>query len=327
MQVYSEQQIRAAVQLNETVIDVIEDAFTSLKKQKVAMPPIMRVDIPEHNGEIDVKTAYVPSYDAFAIKVSSGFFDNDKRGLPSGSGLMILISTETGIPLALLQDNGYLTDVRTAAAGAVCARYFAPQHFDQVAVIGAGTQARYQIKALAHVRRFRRVFVYSRSTERKEAFRREIESALNVEVVDARTPEEAVKECQVIITATPAKTPIVRGEWLQPGQHVTALGSDAEEKQELDASVLQKADRIICDVKSQAFRLGELHHARKKGVLQDDDRRVEELGDMTSGDSPGRLSEKELTVCDLTGTGVQDTAIALFARERLEKENAKEGAR
>lgn len=138
MLIFTERELKAHIGVDEPVIKAIEAAFSSLQTKEVDMPPIMRVDIPENNGEVDVKSAYIPGYDAFCIKMSSGFFDNHKRGLPSGSGMMVLISTETGIPKSVLLDNGYLTDVRTAAAGAVAAKYLAPEKIERVGVIGAG---------------------------------------------------------------------------------------------------------------------------------------------------------------------------------------------
>jgi ornithine cyclodeaminase len=147
-----EAQLRELVPLDLAAIDQIEVAFLSLATEAVAMPPILRLDLPEHRGEVDVKTAYLPRFDSFAIKVSPGFFDNPKLGLPSLNGLMLVLSAKTGLTEAVLLDNGYLTAVRTAAAGAVAARWLAKQHAPNVAVIGAGEQARLQLQARAIVR-------------------------------------------------------------------------------------------------------------------------------------------------------------------------------
>ena len=123
MLVLTEPDLRQIVRLDDSVVACVEDAFAALATKAVVMPPILRLDIAEHRGEVDVKTAYVPGLDGFAIKVSPGFFDNPKLGLPSLNGLMVLLSATTGLVEALLLDNGYLTDVRTAAAGAVAARH------------------------------------------------------------------------------------------------------------------------------------------------------------------------------------------------------------
>lgn len=121
--ILTENDLRAIIKLDLSSIDCVERAFAALATEAVAMPPILRLDIPEFRGEVDVKTAYVPGFEGFAIKVSPGFFDNPKLGLPSLNGLMILFSAKTGLVQALLLDNGYLTDIRTAAAGAVAARH------------------------------------------------------------------------------------------------------------------------------------------------------------------------------------------------------------
>jgi ornithine cyclodeaminase len=310
--IFQEREIKQHVQINQDVISVVEDAFSSLAAGKVQMPPIMRVDIPENNGEVDVKTAYIQGVDKFCIKISAGFFNNYQKGLPSGNGMMLLISAETGVPQAVLLDNGYLTDVRTAAAGAVAAKYLARENIERVGVIGAGAQARFQMMSLKQVRNFKEIHVYGPTPERLKQFAQDIEQALGVKVVIAPSVEAVVKESEVVVTTTPAKTPIIKTEWLHPGLHITAMGSDAEHKQELEATALGRADVLVCDVKSQCFRLGELHHGLEEGTitLESD---IVELGELTSGRKNGRTHDNQITICDLTGTGVQDTAIALYA--------------
>jgi ectoine utilization protein EutC len=314
--IFQERDIRQHVLLNKQAIAIVEDAFTSLADKLVEMPPIMRVDIPENNGEVDVKTAYIRGLDKFCIKISAGFFNNYQKGLPSGNGMMLLISSETGVPEAVLLDNGYLTDIRTAAAGAVAAKYLARENIERVGVIGTGAQARYQMIALKQVRDFKQIYVYGPTASKAEQFSKDIEQILGVKVVIAESAEAVVKESELVVTTTPSKKPIIKQEWMHPGLHITAMGSDAEHKQELEAGVLGKADVLVCDVKSQCFRLGELHHGLLQGSIgQESD--ILELGELTSGRKSGRTNAKQITVCDLTGTGVQDTAIAYFAYNQL----------
>ncbi|WP_026678280.1 cyclodeaminase [Fictibacillus gelatini] len=320
MLIFTEQDIKQYVQLNEKALEVVEEGFTKLAKKEVVMPPIMRVDIHDENGEVDVKTAYVKGKDKFAIKVSSGFFNNYKLGLPSGNGLMMLISTKTGMPEALLLDNGYLTDIRTAAAGAIAANYLSKETINTVGIIGAGGQARFQLRALRQVRNFGKVLVYSRTAVRATAFAKEMSEELNIEVIAAKSAEEVVKMSNTVVTTTPSKEPVIQAEWLHPGLHITAMGSDAEHKQELDVQVLARADKLVCDTKAQCMRLGELHHAVEKGAVADLSSIIE-LGQITAKEASGRDNEQQITVCDLTGTGVQDTAIALFAYDELVKHN------
>ena len=320
MIIFTEPELKQYVQLNLEAISVIEEAFTKLANNEVIMPPIMRVDIHDQNGEVDVKTAYIKGKDMFAIKVSSGFFNNYKLGLPSGNGLMMLISTKTGIPQAILLDNGYLTDVRTAAAGAIAAKYLSRENIETVGVIGAGGQARFQVRALKLVRNFKKVLVYSRSTERAKKYAEDMSAELGIEVEVADSAEMVVRNSDTVITTTPAKEPIIKAEWLHPGLHITAMGSDAEHKQELEAEVLVRADKLVCDTKAQCARLGELHHALTRGLLTSDSSIIE-LGQLTSKELIGRENDEQITVCDLTGTGVQDTAIALFAYNEMKKRN------
>ena len=314
--VLTEKELRSCVRLDQEAISAVADGFTSLASGEVTLPPIVRVDVPEHKGEVDIKTAYVRGFDSFAIKIASGFHDNYRLGLQTGSGMMIVVSAVTGYPEAVLLDNGYLTDVRTGAAGALAARYLAPKQVETAGVIGSGTQARYQMIALKQVRDFQRLMVVPDQVEQYAA---EMGSVLGVEILKAEDVETVVRNSEVVVTCTPAKEPYLKAEWLHPGLHITAMGTDAEDKQELYADALGRADLLVCDRKSQSFRLGEFHNGLEAGVLSPDDPIIE-LGDLTSGREPGRRSDEEITICDLTGVGVQDTAIARLAyRKAMEK--------
>lgn len=316
MKIFTEEEIKKIVMINSETIDVVAGAFTDLATKDVVMPPIMRVDIPENNGEVDVKTAYIPGHEMFALKVASGFFNNYKLGLPSANGLMMLVSAVTGEPKALLLDNGYLTDVRTAAAGAVAARHLAKDTVSTVGVIGAGAQAKYQMQALKKVRDFDKIIVFGPTAKRVQEYKIEMETVLGVEVEIAETPGQVIRNSEIVVTTTPAKKPVIKKEWLHPGLHITAMGSDAEHKQELDPAILKDADVYVCDVKSQCEVLGELRSAIEQGFMEKD-APVIELGQLTSGIKQGRTNQEEITVADLTGTGAQDTAIALYAFRKL----------
>jgi len=311
----TEPELRQCVGLDREVIAAVEDAFTRLASGAVTLPPIVCVDIPEHKGEVDIKTAYVRGLDSFAIKIASGFYENYRLGLPTGSGLIVVMSARTGMPEAVLLDNAYLTDVRTGAAGAVAARHLAREGIETAGVIGSGTQARYQMLALKQVRDFRRLLVYSRNPERVEAYIAEMAPRLGVEIAAAKDAETVVRGSDAVVTTTPSHEPYLKAEWLHRGLHVTAMGSDTPEKQELYADALGRADLLVCDSKAQCFRLGELHHGQEEGTLSPS-REVVELGEITSGRKSGRQNDDQVTICDLTGTGVQDTAIALLAYRR-----------
>lgn len=313
--ILTESELRQCVGMDEHALAAVAEGFSDLARGEAIVPPILRVDIPENHGEVDVKTAHIRGLDSFAIKIASGFFHNRSLGLPTGSGLMILVSAKTGFPQSILLDNGYLTDVRTGIAGAIAARHLAREKIETAGVIGAGMQARYQMRGLKLVRNFSRLVVYSLLPGEVEAYAEEMSRELGVEIVPARDYEEVVRQSEVVVTTTPAHEPYLKADWLHPGLHLTCMGSDSEEKQELDVQVFRRVDRIVCDRKSQSFRLGELHHALVAGVISEDSE-VTELGEITAGLKPGRQSETEITVCDLTGVGVQDTAIARLAYQR-----------
>lgn len=275
------------------------------------MPPVLSMAIPEANGEVDVKTAYIPGFDGFAIKVSPGFFDNPRLGLPSLNGLMILFSARTGLVEALFLDNGYLTDVRTAAAGAVAARHLAPAAVATAGVMGTGVQARLQMQAAQLVRPFRRVLVWGRDPAKAVACAADIAATLGIEARAEADPARLLAESQLVVTTTPARAPILRAAWLHPGLHVTAMGSDQGEKNEIEPQALAAADAYVCDRVSQCERLGELRSAVAAGAWS---RGVPpEFGAVVAGEVVARGSEADVTICDLTGTGAQDTAIATLA--------------
>lgn len=315
--VVTERELRQCVDLNLDALQAVADGFARLGRGEVTIPPILGLEVPEKNGAADVKAAYVSGWDSFAIKLSTRFFDNHKLGLPSGSGMMALLDSGTGRPRAILLDNGYLTTVRTALAGALAARYLAPDRVRTVGVIGAGSQARWQARALALVRNFDRVLVYSRSADRAEIFAEELPRELDVPVEAVEELEDLVRSSDVVLTTTPATEPLVQAQWLRPGMHVTAMGSDAPHKNELHPEVLRRADVLVCDLKAQCLIRGELRHAVEAGVLSEN-AEVRELGAIISGGSRGREDENQITVCDLTGVGVQDTAIARMAMERVQ---------
>lgn len=318
IKILTESDLRKLVQLDLDAVDCVEKAFAALATTDVVMPDILSMQIKPYNGEVDVKTAYVPGIDSFALKVSPGFFDNPKLGLPSTSGLMVLFSARTGMVEALLLDNGYLTDVRTAAAGAVAARHLAREDAASACVVGAGTQGRLQLKALCLVRPVTQAVIWARDASKAQKAAAELQDELGITVQASDDAEAAVSSADVVITTTPSATPVLKAEWLRPGQHVTAMGSDQEHKNELDPECLARADPYVPDRLSQTRILGELRTAIGAGLVSDD-RQFAELGAIVAGKAPGRSSDTAITVADLTGTGVQDTAIANFARSQAIK--------
>ena len=302
-------EIKKCIHLNEQLIPVIEDAFKSLALGKTTMPPILRLDIEKYHGESDVKAAYIEGLDSYAIKVASGFFNNPKLGLPSSNGLMILLDSQTGVLKSVLLDKGYLTDVRTAIAGAIAAKHLSNKEASNAGIIGAGIQAKMQLEALLLVRKIKSANLWSRDSEKSKIFAEHLKKTINININLCETPHEVVSLSEIVITTTPSKSPIIKSEWLKKGLHITAMGSDAEQKNELDPQIIKDCDLYIPDNQSQTSILGELHHAIKNGIISSEIE-FNDLGKIILDPSLGRKNINDITIADLTGTGVQDTAIA-----------------
>ena len=286
-------------------VEAMRAAFAADGNGRTHVPPVINLDIPDARGEFHIKTARIVGVPHIAVKVASGFYDNPAKGLPSGSGLMAVFDAQTGLPAALLLDNGFLTDIRTGAAGAVAAEHLARRDITTVGVLGSGLQARFQIECLRDVRAFSRIVAWSPTRERLEKYVADMR-AEGFEIEPADSPRDVCRAADVLITATPAREPLVRCEWLRPGTHVTAVGSDSPGKQELDADCLLRADLVVCDRLSQCQAFGELSHAQGTAVHA-------QLGEIVAGKKPGRTADEQLTIADLTGVGFQDTAIASAA--------------
>ena len=318
MKVVFEERLRALVAEPEA-LEAVELAFGALARGRVIQPPPLGMDLDEARGEVHVKGAFLKGEDVFAMKVASGFYGNAAQGLPTGSGLVLVFDAKTGFPLALLQDNGYLTELRTGAAGALAVRLLAPTRPLTAAVIGTGSQARFQMRAIARVRELRQVRAWSPVSEELETYCREMTAALGVPVNGVESPKAAVERADLVVTVTPSRTPILEAGWLSSGVTVVAVGSDGPEKQELSVEILGGAGKVVVDSREQCIRLGETHHAVKAGVLSGEAIHAE-LGDVLLGVRPGREGE-ETIVADLTGVGAQDAAMAGMVWRMLEEES------
>ena len=312
--ILTETDLRGVISLDRDVVDCIEEAFLLLATRDVVMPPILSFQVPEYNGEVDVKTAYVPGIDSFAIKMSPGFFDNPGLGLPSLNGLSVLFDAKTGIVKALLLDNGYLTDVRTAAAGAVTAKFLSRSDSKVAGIIGCGVQARLQLEALTLVRGIERAIIWGRDTDKAMECASKCSSRLGIEI-STGSIDEVMAQADIVVTTTPSQTPLITANMMRPGQHITAMGSDADYKTELAPDVIPATSCFACDRLMQSVKQGELRPAIAAGSVTDPNK-FPELGQIIAGLKTGRRSARDITVCDLTGTGVQDTAIATLANTR-----------
>lgn len=318
VRVLNEAELRDCATISFESLAAVEDAFRWHAQGRVEMPPVMHIALADRGGDVDVKSAYVRGLGVFAVKIASGFRGNEALGLPCGGGMMAVFSAETGFCRALLLDNAWLTDLRTGLAGAVAAKHLAPEEVRCVGVIGTGVQARCQVQCLKLVRDFSRVVVWGRRPEHVRDYITAMKRIMDVRFDAADDAGEAAREADILVTTTSSTAPLMRAAWLHPGMHINAVGADLRGKQELEAEVLKRADLLVCDSIDQCLVGGELQHAAA-------DRQAAihlgaiELGSIVDGANPGRRHADDVTVCDLTGLGVQDTAIAAFALDAADR--------
>jgi len=305
------EEIRAAL-AEIDVIAAMERAFVNYSRGLAVLPPVGEMLFRNPPGDVHIKDGYVIGDDYYVVKVASGFYDNPGLGLASSNGLMLLFRQQTGELLAVLLDEGYLTDVRTAAAGAAAARCFAPRELDCIGIVGCGVQAEQQLRYLSQVVNCRRVLVWGRRPASLKAW---IERCADTgfEIGIAARIGDIVDRCRLIITTTPSAQPLLHE--VRAGTHITAIGSDTPGKQELAPAILAAADIVAVDSRAQCQSRGEVFHALRDGVTGLD--RVVELGDIIAGHFPGRQSDAQITVADLTGIATQDIEIARAVYESM----------
>lgn len=306
MRIVSLDEILSVLPSIDTVA-AMEEAFVAYSDGRAVVPPVGELEFENPPGDVHVKYGFLEGGEHFVVKIASGFYDNPRLGLASSNGLMMLFERRTGRPSALLLDEGHLTDVRTAAAGAVAARHLAPPTVDRIGILGTGTQARLQLQYLQDVTGCRDVVVWGRSSEGSDAFR-DAMAAFGFSVAVADDPGSVARNCDLVVTTTPSRSPLLQAEDLRRGSHITAVGSDTPGKQELGVNVLAAADRVVVDSLVQCLERGEIAAAVAAGRLRDAD--VVELGAVVADPSKGRAGEDQTTIADLTGVAVQDMAIA-----------------
>ncbi len=288
-------------------VPLIEEGFAAYSRGEVVVPPVGEMIFEDPPGDVHIKYGYIKGDEYYVVKLASGFYDNPKRGLPSSNGMMLLFDLRTGEPRAILHDECLLTNIRTAAAGAVAAKYLAPAKVTCAGILGAGVQGRLQLEYLRRVRDFREVWVWGLNEAELASYKADTEP-MGFRVRTTLDPAEVAAACNVIVTCTPSTKPLLLLRDIRPGTHITAMGSDTAEKQELDEAILASADRVVVDSINQSLYRGEAFRAMQAGVLAKE--RLVELGVVIMDPSLRRASDGETTVADLTGVAVQDIQIA-----------------
>lgn len=307
MKIFDKNQIQKAIHLPE-ILNAIEKGFVMYSRGQAIIPPLATLHFDHPPGDCHIKYGYAKEGKYYVIKVASGFPDNPSTGMPVGNGLMLLFDKKTGMPVCILLDEGHLTDLRTAAAGAIAAKYLAPKYISCIGIIGTGTQAYYQLRLLESVTDCRKVMIWGRDRSKALQFSKNPDlKPFHIEI--AKDLDQLTATCNLIVTTTSSSTPLLFAEHIQTGTHITAVGADDIGKQELDAHIFKKVDRIIVDSCSQCSIFGDTSSALREGLIVSN--QMIELGSIIENPSLGRTNEEQITVADLTGVAIQDLQIAI----------------
>jgi ornithine cyclodeaminase len=307
--VYSRRQIEQVIRPTQ-VIAAMERAFVAYSMGEAVIPPVGALEFEDPPGDCHIKYGYLKRGSTFTVKIATGFWKNPQRGLASSNGVVLVFSSQTGELLTIFQDEGYLTDMRTAAAGAVAAKYLAPPEIEYIGIIGAGLQAKLQLEYLREVTACRRVKLWARNIDRAHALTL---AGFDIEVVNS--PAEVASAARLIVTTTASRGWLLGAADVRPGTHITAVGADGGGKQELDPRLFTLAKIRAVDSLSQCSKFGDSALALEQGLIEIED--LVELGRVIRDPSLRRHTENEISIADLTGVAVQDMAIAELALQGL----------
>jgi ornithine cyclodeaminase len=287
------------------VIDLMKEAFIQYSNGNTVVPPVGELIFQNPPGDVHIKYGYIRGDNLYVIKIASGFYENHKFGLPSGQGMMLLFSQKTGQLESILLDDGHLTNIRTAAAGALAVNRFSSNKTESIGIIGSGVQARLQLEYIQKNNLYNKVFLWGRNKKRVQEFYLEIRNNYNVEITS--NPSDLAKKSNIIITTTASENPLLKSNDIKSGSLIVAIGSDTENKQELDSEILRDASLVITDSISQSKSRGEVFKALSKGMINE--KEVVEFGNAIQNTNLNRINNGTVVI-DLTGVAVQDIAIA-----------------
>lgn len=305
-------EIKRLIDVPQLVRD-IETGFVLYSENRVVVPPVGFLHFDQPPGDVHIKYGFVTGDEFYVLKMASAFYDNSELGLPVSDGLLLVFSQKTGQLELILLDECWLTDMRTAAAGAVAAKHLAPKIVRNIGIVGTGVQARLQLEMLRDVVDCQSCFIWGRDADKAQGMIADLEARESIQAwgLDLKLAveiDELISQCNLIVTTTSARQPLIRADQLRKGTQITAMGSDDHGKQELEAELLAKADRVVADSVSQCIDHGECFHALKDNKI--DAHSILELGNVIKNPEIGRTSEDQITVADLTGVAIQDIQIA-----------------
>jgi len=306
------------------LIQEIETGFVLYSENRVVVPPVGFLHFDQPPGDVHIKYGFVTGDDIYVLKMASGFYNNAELGLPVSDGLILVFSQRTGQLKLILLDKCWLTDMRTAAAGAVAAKHLAAKSIQHIGIVGTGVQARMQLEMLRDVVDCQSCFIWGRNAKKVQTMIADLQASETIkgwglELKAAPEIDELISQCKLIVTTTPAREPLIRADQVLQGTHITAMGSDDHGKQELEAELLARADLVVADSISQCVDHGECFHAVKDNMIEE--RAILELGNVIKNPATGRTSEDQITIADLTGVAIQDIQIAKMVNHAIATEN------
>ena len=314
--ILTQSEVQSCLSMREA-IEAVRVAYSAFAKGRVQMPSVQHLDVLKHNGEVDIKSGFVEDFRLMGTKIASGFYDNQKKGLPPGIAVIVLLDLETSMPLAIM-DGTHITAYRTGAAGAVAASVLARKDSQKVGIVGAGTQGRMQLLALKELFDIREVRVWDIDSGIARRYKDQITKELSIDVHVVDSPDAVTPDADILVTVTPSRKALVNVDSIQDGLHINAIGADGPGKQELDPRIVASASKIVVDSLEQCRKIGEIQHALGQGLI-DESRIHAEIGEIVNGDKSGRESDDEITLFDSTGLSAQDIAAAKIVYEAAKK--------
>jgi len=323
MRIVSLAEILPTIADKTTVIEAVRQGFIDHSLGKISMPWPLQMNFLESDqsirGDCHIKCAYSDAYPFFCVKMATGFYNNDSKGLPVNNGMLMLVSSDTGEPLAVLQDEGHLTSARTAAAGALSVELIRGSSPTRLGIIGTGHQAGLQARWISGHANVSSIVLWGRNrSSADDLAHRLADLQLEVEVVD--TADTLCQLSDVIVTTTPSTKPILLNDMIRTGQGIVAIGADSKGKTELDPTIFKKATNIITDDHEQCSSHGDFGYALRAGHISNSS--DQSLGNCLAGTSKITRSQTDITVVDLTGLGAQDLAIATLVWKNLSAKEA-----
>lgn len=308
--------VKEALSIKE-VISAVEEGYLAYHAGQVQQPDIVSMEMPDNNGETDIKSCYNKLNESISVKIASGFYNNGKMNdLPTMIGTILLFDGKTGAPLCVM-DGSLITGIRTGAAGAISSRLLARKDSKIVAVFGGGGQARMQIYALCQVMDIQEVRAYSENQKELVKYKEDVEENTKVKVILCDSSQEAMKAADIAISTTPSKKYFVNQSLVKPGMHIVAVGADMAGKNEWDPEIFRGA-KVVNDSIAQCVSRGETRNAILAGVMKETDIYAE-IGQLLAGEKPLRESDDEITIFDTTGMGIQDNVTAMRVYEIAKK--------